>query len=109
MYTHAHTHKHTHTNTHTHTHTHTHNTGRVSEEDSLFVYRGGDTYSSVNNDTDFTPLFGVDLDNIPDEVKVACGGNTQCLFDYQQTGSLDLAMSTASQQERLNSVRTVLS
>ena len=93
----------------TQTQTYTHTTGRVSEGDSLFVYRGGDTYSSVNNDTDFTPQFGVDLDNIPEDVKRACGGNTQCLFDYQQTGSLDLAMSTASQQERLNNVRTVLS
>ena len=83
--------------------------GRVSEADSLFTYKGSDTYTSVNNDTGFTPHFGVDLDSIPDNVKEACAGNTLCLYDYQQTGSLEVAMTTATEQETLSSMRTVLS
>ena len=84
-------------------------TGRVSrEEDSLFVYRGSDTYSSVNDDTGFTPRFGVNNDSIPDDVKMACGGNTQCLFDYQQTGDVGLAESTASEEMELNKTRDIL-
>ena len=81
----------------------------MSEADSLFTYRGSDTYASVNNDTGFTPQFGLDLDSIPDNVKEACAGNTLCLYDYQQTGSLEVAMTTATEQETLSSMRTVLS
>ena len=93
----------------THIHTQKIHTGRVRESESIFVYKGSDTYTNVNDDTDFTPQFGVDLGSIPEDVRESCGNNTQCLFDYQQTGNLELAMSTASEQERLNSVRTVLS
>ena len=84
-------------------------TGRVGrEENSLFVYRGGDTYSSVNNDTGFTPRFGVDLDSIPDDVKVACDDNMQCLYDFVQTGDLGLAKSTASEEMELQDTRNIL-
>ena len=84
-------------------------TGRVGrEEDSLFVYRGSDTYSSVNNDTSFTPRFGVDLDNIPEDVKNACGGNRQCSYDLVQTGDVGLAESTASEEMELQNTRNIL-
>ena len=84
-------------------------TGRVGrEEDSLFVYRGSDTYSSINNDTGFTPQFGVDLDSIPPNVSMLCGDNTQCLYDYVQTGDVGLAESTASEEMELQNTRNSL-
>ena len=84
-------------------------TGRVGmEEDSLFVYIGSDTYSSVNDDTGFIPQFGVDLDSIPPSVLVLCGGNMQCLYDYVQTGDVGLAESTASEEMELQNTRNIL-
>ena len=31
--------------------------GRVEEANSLFTYSGGDTYTTMNNDAGYTPLF----------------------------------------------------
>lgn len=84
-------------------------TGRTNETDSLFTYEDGETYDSINDDSSYTPVFGVDLDSVPDNVKAACGDNKECLFDFAQTNDTEFAMSTMGEVEDQKDLRKILS
>ncbi len=50
-----------------------------------------DDYSFPNHE----PIFADEpLDNIPQEVRDACGDNQECIFDATQTGNLEIGMET---------------
>ena len=84
-------------------------TGRTEAGDSLFTYGDGEDHASINNDSTYTPVFGVDPDSVPENVKVACGDNKECLFDYAQTQDMDFAMSTMGEVEDQQELRKILS
>ena len=54
-------------------------------------------------------MFEVDLNNVPENVKAACGDNKECLFDYAQTQDMDFAMSTMGEVEDQQELRSILS
>lgn len=69
--------------------------GHVTEEESLFNYRIGDTsYSAVNDGyLTHTPLFYEDL-NVTQEVEEMCQRNPACIYDSIVTGSTEIGLST---------------
>ena len=84
-------------------------TGRTEAADSLFTYGDGEDHASINDDSSYTPVFGVDPDSVPENVKAACGDNKECLFDYAQTQDMDFAMSTMGEVEDQQELRKILS
>ena len=93
--------------------------GRVLEADSLFTLSGGDTFSSVNNDAGYTPIFfNPDLtvfipdSTTRDQAQTLCYNSAQsdyvagqddpnpssrreCYFDFRVTGDSAIASNTA--------------
>ena len=89
------------------------------EADSLFTLDGGDTFSSVNDDTGYTPVFfNSDLtvfipdSNLRDQAQTLCYNSAQpdyvvgqddpnpssrreCYFDFRVTGDPAIASNTA--------------
>lgn len=84
-------------------------TGRTDETESLFTYDDGEDHASINDDSTYTPVFGVDPDSVPDNVKAACGDNRECLFDFAQTNDTEFAMSTMGEVEDQKDLRKILS
>lgn len=82
-----------------------HSAGRTKKFDSLFTYGADESHADFNDDTGYTPLFGIDPDSVPANVKSTCGNNTECIFDYALTGSMEFAMSTVSEVEEQKKVR----
>lgn len=69
------------------------------------MYDVGESHSDFNNDTGYTPVFAVDLESVPESVKETCGNNTECIYDYSLTGSMEFAMSTVIEVEEQKKVR----
>ncbi|XP_070554193.1 sushi domain-containing protein 2-like isoform X2 [Ptychodera flava] len=67
-------------------------TWNVSEEKSLFRYDSGESHETINDYT-YEPDFEVST-NVTDDVVALCGENTQCIFDYQVTGSESVAQAS---------------
>ena len=84
-------------------------TGRTEAADSLFTYGDGEDHASINDDSSYTPVFGVDPNSVPENVKATCGDNKECLFDYAQTNDMDFAMSTMGEVEEQEELRKILS
>ena len=84
-------------------------TGRTDAADSLFTYDAGEDHATINDDSNYTAVFGVDPDSVPENVKAACGDNKECLFDYAQTQDMDFAMSTMGEVEDQMELRRILS
>ena len=84
-------------------------TGRTEAADSLFTYGDGEDHASINDDSSYTPVFGVDPNSVPENVKATCGDNKECLFDYAQTNDMDFAMSTMGEVEDQEELRKILS
>jgi hypothetical protein len=60
----------------------------------LFTYPNGRGYADYN-DVNFHPLFVTSLDSsATPEAITLCGNNTDCLFDFQVTGSREIALET---------------
>ena len=84
-------------------------TGRTEAAESLFTYGDGEDHASINDDSSYTPVFEVDPDSVPENVKATCGDNKECLFDYAQTQDMDFAMSTMGEVEDQQELRKILS
>ena len=69
-------------------------TGQVSDSDSLFSYPDG--LSAANYSfPDHEPVFLDELSNATlNEARRVCGSDSQCIYDFSQTGSEELAMVT---------------
>ncbi|XP_033127134.1 sushi domain-containing protein 2-like [Anneissia japonica] len=84
---------------------------RVAAGDSVFYYGAGTAYETYS-DPNFQPWF--ELPNNIDPVKVfeVCGDNSECIFDYQVTGNVEIAKMTKqgveSFEEVLDSVKPVV-
>ncbi|CAH1272490.1 SUSD2 [Branchiostoma lanceolatum] len=83
----------------------------IDEEDSIFTYGPGESYSSIT-DADFTPTF--ELPSVEPEVQAAaedvCGSdNEACLFDVLTTGRLAVAnVSIRAVQEYTEQIEELL-
>ena len=79
-------------------------TGQVTPSDSLFIYPGG--LSSRN--FSFPSHMPVFLDELSDEAianaRSVCGNDSQCIYDFSQTGNEELAMvtMTTNQENEMN-------
>ena len=71
-------------------------TGQVSDSDSLFAYPDG--LSAANfSFPDHEPVFLDELSNATlTEARSVCGSDSQCIYDFSQTGSEELAMVTTT-------------
>ena len=83
--------------------------GRTQVAESLFTYGVGESHADFNDDSSYTPVFGVDPDSVPGNVKAACGDNRECLFDFAQTQDMDFAMSTMTEVEDQEELKKILS
>ncbi|XP_033117071.1 fibrillin-2-like [Anneissia japonica] len=88
------------------------NTWRLTEEESAFVYKEGESYSNVNDES-FRPKF---LDELLDTAKPAlldeansvCGNNQECLFDVLATQNINIGESTRITNEINSNDREIL-
>lgn len=71
--------------------------GRISEEESLFTYKDGKTYSDFQNPS-FVPTFETPSD-LPEDVVEVCGDDKECIFDYAVSGSPELATETRQRKQ----------
>ena len=79
--------------------------GQISADDSLFYYNplfGPDTYRDEN----FIPVFEppTNLEVLPEEVIAVCNGDEWCLFDYQATGDMEVAMASRESFEEQSAI-----
>lgn len=58
-------------------------------------------------DTDFVPVFFDEL-TITDDIRVACEGHQQCIFDFAVTGSMEFANATLMDDKAANATKEVL-
>ena len=78
----------------------TNSLGMVTDAESLFFYRPGESSSTINQ-PDFRPTFGMpNLTAVSDEfrmqVEEQCGGQQECIYDAVVTGNIEIGMSTMS-------------
>ena len=72
-------------------------TGRITRSESLFSYPVGKNYSDYNGaqQRSFVPTFKASLlSSASPEERELCGNNTDCLFDFNVTGSRAIAIAT---------------
>ena len=68
--------------------------GQITEEESIFTYEAGKSVGTFSN-PDRTPPF---LDELlaslmgNSTLTDVCGDNVECLFDFAQTGDVDVGM-----------------
>lgn len=80
--------------------------GAVAETESLFSYSlGGDSYADFQH-PNHQPVF-LDQFSPTAEQMEACGSDQQCVYDYAQTGNIDIGLSTMK-IEQSNSMDQVL-
>ena len=70
--------------------------GQISEEESIFQYAPGQTVETLSDPNHMPPFL--------DEIRASlegnsvltdvCGNNTQCLFDFDQTGNAAVGIAT---------------
>ncbi|XP_071948198.1 uncharacterized protein [Antedon mediterranea] len=74
-------------------------TWRITEEESLFTYDDGRSYSNIN-DLTFEPTFLSDLiaenenTDLYSNAQATCGSNMQCLFDALATKNVNIGANT---------------
>ena len=78
----------------------------MSQSESLFSYQGSS--HAAYQHPDHIPVFSDELTPTPEQLAV-CGDNMQCLYDYAQTGSVDIAMATVDITEKNTMDSKVLS
>ena len=80
----------------------------INENESLFTYSLGESYSSFANPS-FTPSFLYpDPSNASSEEKAICGDSLICNFDYVATGNLGFAEETAKFDREINETLRIL-
>ena len=68
--------------------------GQITEEESIFTYEAGKSVEAYSN-TDHIPPF---LDELlaglmnNSTLTAVCGDNVECLFDFDQTGDIEVGM-----------------
>ena len=68
--------------------------GQITEEESIFTYEAGKSVDTFSN-PDHTPPF---LDELltslmsNSSLTAVCGDNIECLFDFDQTGDVEVGM-----------------
>ncbi|XP_061188889.1 protein mesh-like [Saccostrea echinata] len=80
------------------------NAWRITSVESLFTYPNGKTYEDYNNDglKNFFPEFlSSVVRSATPNARALCGNNTDCLFDFHVTGSLEIAQATLDFTEEL--------
>ena len=65
--------------------------GQVTEGESLFTYPAGSGVANFSN-PNHIPVFLDEIDTT--QAAEVCGNNVQCIFDFNQTGNIQLAQST---------------
>ncbi|XP_033102532.1 uncharacterized protein LOC117105480, partial [Anneissia japonica] len=88
------------------------NTWRLTEEESAFVYKEGESYSDVNDES-FRPKFLDELLDtaepaLLDEANSVCGNNQECLFDVLATQNINIGESTRITNEINSNDREIL-
>ena len=72
----------------------------VTDADSLFFYRPGESTSTINQ-PDFEPTFGMpNISGLPTELKTQieeqCGGQRECIYDAAVTRNIEIGISSMS-------------
>lgn len=75
-------------------------TGQIVEEESLFTYPVGTTFSDYTFPDHIPPLISDVVASAPVSTVEMCNNNEQCIFDAVQTGDLSIGTGT------LNSIDT---
>lgn len=68
--------------------------GEILPEETLFTYPV-DSGPANFSFPDHLPAFLEDIvENVPQEIRDACGDDPQCIFDYSETGNEEIGMET---------------
>ena len=68
--------------------------GQVTEGESLFTYPAGLGIANFSN-PNHIPVFLDEIDSTTrQQAAKVCGNNIQCIFDFVQTGNMQLAQNT---------------
>ena len=75
---------------------------------SLFSYNTSSDFFSYYDPT-FIPAFTPQFNNseLEEQAKVACKGDTECLFDIAATGRMEIGMATLEQQVIIENAREI--
>ena len=76
---------------------------------SLFSYDSSSDFFSFY-DPRFTPTFNPQFNNseLEEQAKVACQGDTECLFDIAATGRMEIGMATHEQQVIIENAKEIV-
>ncbi|XP_060075248.1 sushi domain-containing protein 2-like [Ylistrum balloti] len=79
-------------------------TWRITEEESLFTYPVGASYSAIQ-DKNFLPVFDVPVSAVDENLRDFCGNDTFCYYDYYVTNDTKLARSTRTSTKILTRIQ----
>ena len=82
-------------------------TGAVTEEESLFSYSlDGASFEDFQY-PDHQPIFLDQLNPTVEQVEV-CGGDQQCMYDYAQTGNIEIGLATMEVEQSTSTNQMLL-
>ena len=70
------------------------NLGQIVEQESLFTYPAGMSYSDYYFPNHIAPLLSEVVAGASDDIKAMCNDNEQCIFDAVQTDNPGIGMGT---------------
>ena len=68
--------------------------GQITQNESVFMYGVGESVANFSNPNHVPPFLDEILSNLMGNstLTAVCGDNVDCLFDFAQTGNLEVAM-----------------
>ena len=86
---------------------HTSITGAITEEESLFSYSLDGAGFDHFQHPDHQPIFLDELAPTDEQVEV-CGGDQQCIYDYAQTGNIEIGLATMEVEQSTSTNQMLL-
>ena len=75
--------------------------GQITEEESLFTYPPGKTYSDYYFPNHNAPLLSEVVANALDVDQSRCNDNKQCIFDFVHTNKLEIGKATTDSIKKI--------
>ena len=68
--------------------------GQITEEESIFTYEAGKSVEAYSNADHIPPFLDELLAGLMNNstLTAVCGDNVECLFDFDQTGDVEVGM-----------------
>ena len=77
--------------------------GQITQSESIFTYEAGDSVDTFSVPDHAPPFLDEILSNLMDNTTLTsvCGDNVECLFDFSQTGDMEVGMAAITVENEM--------